>query len=80
LVIINAPNHSLHPTRLRRGERLSGPLWGRVVGRWGVSHGDAARVTPGPFVGFALPLLRRGRLADEQREFTLSVIGLLVTL
>jgi hypothetical protein len=34
----------------------------------------------GPFVGFALPLLRRGRLADEQREFTLSVIGLLVTL
>jgi hypothetical protein len=33
-----------------------------------------------PFVGFALPLRRRGRLADERREFTLSVIGLLVTL
>jgi hypothetical protein len=33
-----------------------------------------------PFVGFALPLRRRRRLADERREFTLSVIGLLVTL
>jgi hypothetical protein len=33
-----------------------------------------------PFVGFALSLLRRRRLADERREFTLSVIGLLVTL
>jgi hypothetical protein len=32
------------------------------------------------FVGFVLPLLRRRRLADERREFTLSVIGLLVML
>jgi hypothetical protein len=72
-------NYGVNPTRLAPQaaaaiRAVEQDVWCGWLGRWRRA-GYAW-----PFVGFALPLRRRGRLADERREFTLSVIGLLVTL
>jgi hypothetical protein len=72
-------NYGVNPTRLAPQPAAGVRVVGQGLRRWGLGRRRRAGYA-WPFVGFALPLRRRGRLADERREFTLSVIGLLVML